>query len=540
MGEVEELISKVVAESGRSEDEIREKISSRKEKTHGLLSDYGAIYAVAKELGVDLNQTQTVLTKISGISGQKSLNVYGRVKTVFSPREFSRKDGSKGLFASIILIDDSGEIRLVLWDKSTDVTKHVQVGDALLIKNAYSKDNQGVFEVHGGSLSTIAVNPKQPDVKLPEVAEKLIKVSELTEDNPSVNIVLRVSGYLPRSEFTRGDGSTGARASFIGEDESGKVRVVLWDKASETGLCDGMTVKLENSYTRKGLGGELELQAGSRSRVVESDIKLGLPPLPKTSERLCLSELKPDLSSISVEVRVLRVYPPRSYNSGTLSSLIVGDESGVSRVVLWDEKSGEADSVSRGEALLIQNAYSRSNMNDEVEVHVGKFGVIKKLDESGLPSAEDIELKHTPDKKISDLNPSSERVRISAKIVDLDEGRPVFYMTCPSCNGKVQNLGGAWLCDSCGDVDPNTNLVVSAVLEDDTGTIRGVFFREVAEKILGLDAEEVMNVIGETQDEQAPLKEALKKLGDKNVKLFGRAKYNDFSDQLEFVVDELQ
>lgn len=539
MTEVDDLISRVVSESGKTEAEIKEKITSRKEKTHGLLSDYGAVYAVAKELGVDLSDNQTQITKLADVSSKKSLSIYGRAKSVYSPREFTRKDGSKGLFASVVLIDDSGEMRLVLWDKTTETTKHIHVGDTILVKNAYSRENQGALEVHAGSLSNISVNPTVPDVKLPEISEKLCKISELSGGNPSVSIVLRVSSYLPRSEFSRSDGSTGARASFIGEDESGKLRVVLWDNAADTKLSDGVVVKIENAYTRKGLSDDVELQAGDRARIVLSDVKLKLPDLPEKGKKVKLSSVSKDSTSLTLEVRVLRVYPSRAYSGGTLSSLIIGDDSGIMRAVLWDDQADKADDLSRNDVVVLSNAYGRANMNDEVEVHVGKHGGIKKIDDSKAPTAEDIELKYTPAKTIAELEPSEERVRISAKIVDLDEERPLFYMTCPSCNGKVQNLGGAWFCDACGDIDPNSNIVVSAVLEDKSGTIRGVYFREMAEKIIGLDAEAAMNLIGETQDEKAPLLEAKKKLKDAPADMLGRARYNDYSDQLEFIVDEL-
>ncbi|MFH1788216.1 MAG: OB-fold nucleic acid binding domain-containing protein, partial [Candidatus Altiarchaeota archaeon] len=410
MTEVDDLISRVVAESGKTEAHVKEKIVSRKDKTHGLLSDYGAVYAVAKELGVDLSDNQTKITKLADVSGQKSISIYGRVKVVYSPREFTRKDGSNGLFASLILLDDSGEMRLVLWDKTTETTKHVKVGDTLLVRNAYSRENKGVYEVHAGSLSNIAVNPKVPDVKLPEVSEKLYKVSELSEDNPSVNIVLRVSSYLPKTEFTRSDGSTGARASFIGEDESGKIRVVLWDNAAGTELSDGVVVKIENGYTRKGLSDGIELQAGNRARIVESDVKLKLPKLPEKGKAVKLSGVSKDSSSLTIEARVLRVYPPRAYSGGTMSSLVIGDDSGVMRAVLWDDKADTAIDLARNDAIVFSNAYGRANMNDEVEVHVGKYGAIKKLAESKIPKAEDIELKYTPAKTIAELEPSEERV----------------------------------------------------------------------------------------------------------------------------------
>ncbi len=105
--DVEELIIRVVNESGKTRKDIEKAIAERKEKTHGLLSDYGAIYAVAKEYGIDLNQEWIEYAKISEIKPQKSLNVLGRVRSIYPLKEFRRKDGSTGRLASLVLFDKS-------------------------------------------------------------------------------------------------------------------------------------------------------------------------------------------------------------------------------------------------------------------------------------------------------------------------------------------------------------------------------------------------------------------------------------------------
>ena len=64
MADIDKLIDKVIEESGLDSEEVRERMDKKKEIMHGLLSDYGAIYAVAKELGVDLNQEELIITKI--------------------------------------------------------------------------------------------------------------------------------------------------------------------------------------------------------------------------------------------------------------------------------------------------------------------------------------------------------------------------------------------------------------------------------------------------------------------------------------------
>jgi len=60
------LTKKIAKFTGKKEKEIREMVEKRKEATHGLLSDYGALYAVAKEFGVPL-EDDVKCSKISEI-----------------------------------------------------------------------------------------------------------------------------------------------------------------------------------------------------------------------------------------------------------------------------------------------------------------------------------------------------------------------------------------------------------------------------------------------------------------------------------------
>ncbi|MCX6695474.1 MAG: OB-fold nucleic acid binding domain-containing protein [Candidatus Altiarchaeota archaeon] len=541
MDDVEELVKKVSSESGKSAEEIKKKIAERKEKTHGLLSDYGALYAVAKEYGIDLNERELQATNISELKPLSSVNVIGKVKTVFSAREFTKKDGSNGKFASAVIIDETGETRIVMWDQNSDVVKKLHIGDILLVKNGYVKDNQGRIEVHAGGISTLTVNPPNVKIKLPEIEEKIDQIKSLNEGNPGVNIICRVTNLYPSTEFSRADGSTGKRASFTAQDESGTIRVVLWDNATSMEMKEGDIIKIENGYTRTGLNSEVELQAGNKSRIIKSDAKLKLPKLEPSKQQgglIKIAEITPDIRNLTVEARVMKVYEPREYSKGSMASLVVGDATGTTRVVLWDDKSAIAKELSVGDSIRIKNAYSRANMNNEPEVHVGKFGEITVDSTIKVPSLDDISISLTEEKKIADLEINDRFIKVTGKIVDIED-RPLVYMTCPECNKKTQNLGGEWMCESCGMIDPNPNMVASIVVEDDTGNIRAIAFKDKAEKIMGMDIEEAMNMIGETQDEGSPLKQVREKLAGKKITLTGKVNYNDFSDQLEFIIDEV-
>jgi len=542
MSDVNSLMQKVSDESKLSIDEIRAKMAERKEKTHGLLSDYGALYAIAKEYGIDLSEGEMQTIEISKIKPMNSVNFYGKVKTVYSPREFKKKDNTTGKFASVVLADKTGEIRIVLWNGNAELTKKIRIGDTILIRNGFAKDNKGVLEVHAGNLTSLTLNPKDVGVDLPHMEEKITKISDLKGDMDSVSFSCRINSYYPKIEFNRPDGTTGKRASFIAQDESGTIRVVLWGENAETSLKEGDYAKLENAYTKVGLNSEIEVQVGSRSRVMPSDKTLNLPPMekkPQASE-LKISEVKTDLKGFTVKARVMKIYSPRAYSNGQMSSIILADDTGSIRTVLWNEKSDIANELKEGDAVKINNAYSKANLNNEAEIHVGKYGEILVNPELDVPSMDELGKVASLEKKIADLENNDRNIKITCQVVDLNVDRPMIYMTCSSCGKKAQSLGGDWFCDSCGNIDPNPNMIISLIVEDDSGNIRAVLFKEVAEKLAGMDVEEAMNLIGERQDEGAPAKQVKEKVLNKQVSLVGRVNYNKYGDQLEFMVDSME
>ncbi len=540
MTEIHELVARISKESGKTPDEIHAMMEKRKEATHGLLSDYGAIYAVAKEFGINLNDEKTVISRLSEIEALKSFNVAGRVKAVFPPREFQRKDGSTGRFASAILVDSSGEGRVVFWDTNTEIVEKIKRGDILLIRNAFAKQGlNGSIELHAGSLTSITVNPEL-DLNLPEIEDKLIKINELKKDMQSIDILCRVNSYYPATEFTRSDGSKGLRASFIAEDETGTIRVVLWGEAAKMNLNPGDFVRIENAYTREGMNKELEIQVGNKGRIIRSDEKLELSPLEGTRV-LKINEIDSGINGFTTAGRVLQIFRPRAYSNGIMASLIIGDDSGIIRAVLWDEKAEIANELEQGNAVKLSNVYSKTGINGIPEIHVGRYSTISVNPEIELPSVKNIEESLLTEKKIIDLNNNDRYVRISGRIAEIDEDRRITYMTCPNCSRRVQSTGNGWFCESCNEeVIPVPNLVISVTIEDNTSSIRAVAFGNNAEKILGMDIEEVMNLIGKTQDEYAPVKEAKDELLNKDVSLSGRVRYNNFSDRLEFIVEGVE
>ena len=97
MSEFEELISKLlekVPELSRSV--IEERINEKKEKVGaGYLTDQGAIFLVAADLGVSLEQTQNAEVAIKDLYiGAKEVTLESRVLNISPTKQFTKKDGS--------------------------------------------------------------------------------------------------------------------------------------------------------------------------------------------------------------------------------------------------------------------------------------------------------------------------------------------------------------------------------------------------------------------------------------------------------------
>ena len=64
-----------------------------------------------------------------------NVDVVGKITRIFEPRHFD-KNGKKGKVVSLMLSDETGAIRTVLWNEMVDLveTSKINVGDTIKIK----------------------------------------------------------------------------------------------------------------------------------------------------------------------------------------------------------------------------------------------------------------------------------------------------------------------------------------------------------------------------------------------------------------------
>lgn len=151
---VDDVVGKICEHTdGMEEDKVRKMIEEKVIELSGLVSREGAAYIVARELGLSLLKESKRQLKIKNLmSGLRSVDIVARVMKSYEPREF-QKNGKTGRVANLLLGDETGTVRLSLWNDEVDLIEkdNIKEGDVVSISGGYVKmDNRDMPELRLG------------------------------------------------------------------------------------------------------------------------------------------------------------------------------------------------------------------------------------------------------------------------------------------------------------------------------------------------------------------------------------------------------
>lgn len=287
-----ELFEKIVEGSGKPPMEVTKLIDERKKRFSGLLTDEGAAFMVAKELGVKLDYGRLLeFAQVAELkAGQNNVNLRAEAKQIFAPKKFE-KDGKKGVLQSIVVADESGEIRLTIWHRDVQRLEEMKVekGAKLLLKGCYVstyKDKPQLNLGYGGELI----------VEKPAEAQTYVKLNALSVEMQNVDAVGRIARVFDEKQF-QSETRSGNLRSFVMADETANVRCVAWNEMAEeiAKLGNGDLVKIEGGYVKEGMNG-IELHLGWMARVLKE---------PKNVQMAELAELSGGIPSVKKAISEL-------------------------------------------------------------------------------------------------------------------------------------------------------------------------------------------------------------------------------------------
>jgi replication factor A1 len=349
-------------------EEFESAVADKVEQMGGLADEETAAILVANELSDE---------EVNGVAdvepGMDEVKFLAKVVSVGELRTFDRDDGEEGQVINVEVADETGRIRVTMWDEMAESAADGELGAGDVLRIAgRPKEGYGGVEV--------SVDRAEPDPDAEVDVEVLddYRVEDLSLGLSDVNLKGRVLDTDSVRTFDRDDGSEGRVSNLTLGDPTGRVRVTLWDERADraTELSPGESVEVVDGYTRER-DGTLELHVGSRGRVeaLEEDIEY----VPETTP---IAELRMD-ETVDVAGGVIETDPKRTFDrddgsQGQVRNVRLKDDTGDIRVALWGDKA-DAD-VDLGDYLVCTDIEVTDGWQDDLECSANWQSAIVVMD----------------------------------------------------------------------------------------------------------------------------------------------------------------
>ncbi|MFX0057247.1 MAG: DUF2240 family protein [Candidatus Hodarchaeota archaeon] len=551
----EAYINKIIEDTGLTKREIQNLVEEKKNELKGLISDEGALFVIAKELGVDVqSENKDILTdielNISDITpNMKNLSLVGRIKEIYKISSFTGKDGEPGYVSSFLLHDNTGDIRIVLWNEHVNIFKDTNFEKNELVKilNGYAKQGKfGGTEIHLGRLGKIILSPEDVDYnKYPKIISEFTEIKDISLSSSSISLEGKIMQKYPIKEFTRNDGENGKVGSIIVIDSTGSIRVTFWNEDTEklNEIEVGDYISISEVYPRENRldNKKIDLHSRSTTKIVRKDEEMDLnADIVKKVRDLQTKENLVSFRGVISSIDDLKTVKLKSGEDISLLGLEVNDETDGIRITLWRDIAKKYSKILKvGNGVLLKNILIRFNdfsgrkegssiSETTIEIKELKIPKIKKIEKSVNKEIKGFSRNYT---SINNIN-SSGFFEIKGFIAK-EINRISLYEACLNCLKKVDNCS----CEQRGETD--YRMILNLAIDDESGVIRASFIGEIAEKLISTKASDLVK-IKETPDFEKFIAKTSENLIGKDIILKGRAKYSDFSNSYEINVNDFQ
>jgi ssDNA-binding replication factor A large subunit len=241
-----------------------------------------------------LNKKEETFEKLSELkSGMNGINSVGRIIRKFPCKDFESGE-RKGKLCSFQFGDESAIIRATAWNDKADELEKFNEGDAIEIKNAYTKEGRFGVEIHLGYTATLA-ETKANVVATNEILKESMsekKINQLT-DGENATIAGKITGVergnfffevcekcgkkiqkTPNGVICENCGETNSKknavVSLTIEDDSASVRTNFFGKNALSALGMGQE-ELETELNAKSTD---VLAAELNAKLIGKEIKI--------------------------------------------------------------------------------------------------------------------------------------------------------------------------------------------------------------------------------------------------------------------------
>jgi replication factor A1 len=362
-------------------EEVLKRIYEKKRSAEDYFLDEVAARIVAVELGVEVqgeNEAFNGEIKVKDlVSGLNDVTIIGRVISIYPVQTFVRNDSSQGKVVRLVLADETGDLKLVLWDDKTSLvdTGEIKQGQILKVLHAYARESfNGKLELHLGRKGELETSPENVDeTRYPYTSEPIDKIASLKPEQRKTNVQGWVTRTYPASEFTRKDGTSGKVRRLRLKDETGETTVVFWNqKVDELNTVnEDDKLSIIGARVKTQLDGRIEIHVGNTTQInKEAGQTVPSTTGGKSIRRIAeLTEGGPFTIEATIASKpVVKEVTTHRGEVVLLASLDLKDETGSIAASLWRKHAELARDLPANARIKITNAYVKKGFADPLEL----------------------------------------------------------------------------------------------------------------------------------------------------------------------------
>ncbi|SFR32656.1 MULTISPECIES: single-stranded DNA binding protein [Halorubrum] len=367
MGAIEEVYEDL--DTDVEFEEFEAAVEDKVEQMGGLADEETAAMLIAHELRDE--EADTIADIEPGMNEVKFL---GKVTAIGEVRTFERDDeeADEGRVCNVDVADASGSVRVALWDDMAAAAEgELEVGQVLRVMGRPKEGYSGL------EVSADKVEPDE-DAEVDVQVLDTYRVEDLTLGASDVDLVGQVLDTDSIRTFDRDDGSEGRVANLTVGDETGRVRVTLWDDKAD--LADefepGEVVEVGDGYVRER-DGDLELHVGDRGTVERVDEDVEYVPETTDIADLEIGETV-DIGGGVIETDPVRTFDRDDGSEGQVRNVRIRDETGEIRVALWGDKADRE--IDLADRVVFTDVEIQDGWQDDLEASANWRSTVSVLD----------------------------------------------------------------------------------------------------------------------------------------------------------------
>lgn len=224
-----------------SAEDVRELIDEKKRKIGaGYLTDQGALFLVAADLGISFENNQSTQTSIKDLYiGANDVNLSARVINIYPVRKYTRRDTNEEVQnRTLTIYDKDSSIKVRLWDQHVSFPEEYDVkpGDLIKISHGYTKsglDNKAIINLGSKAIieksSSSSTNDDNSEIPSLDAISKTVDEIKEPVDNIIVTGVLSSNPRVSRYVNFRNEQGKSLHIPLSNEEGTKTIRSIIWN-----------------------------------------------------------------------------------------------------------------------------------------------------------------------------------------------------------------------------------------------------------------------------------------------------------------------